>query len=479
MSLNWKEIDLVLSELDLQGGQIQKIIQPTFRSILFTIHTPRKGTTKLYFDFTPGSTRFHRVLDSVEKEIPTQRFVQFCKRHLVNRRILSIGQMGQERIVRIELTPKENPTYLYVRLWSNRGNMYVTDTAGSIEDQLFRQEREKAESRGEWKVFQPEIPESYDEDGREIRSWEGVDFNQFLETYYLTNRVERDFESLKKEVIPPWERELRALERSLAKIETSQNKPELHNIYKRYGDLILSNLYRLKRGMEYAELEDYESSPQGVVQKIPLRPELTPKENAEKYYKQFRTARGELEHLEAQREELSARRAHLIDLLHTAKNLECSKESVVWLQKKRNRNNQSEQKKQSGKKIPGLQFYSGDYTILIGRGATENEELLRSYVRGNDYWLHTRDTPGAYVFIKRKGQKTIPLEILLDAGNLAIHYSKAKKSAKADLYYTQVKYLRKVKGGKKGLVLPTQEKNLYITVEEERIQRLLSSKETP
>lgn len=70
--------------------------------------------------------------------------------------------------------------------------------------------------------------------------------------------------------------------------------------------------------------------------------------------------------------------------------------------------------------------------------------------------------------------KSIPLDVLIDAGSLAVLFSKAKEGGEADLYYTQVKYLRRAREGKLGLVLPTQEKNLYIKLEEKRIERLRS-----
>ena len=124
-------------------------------------------------------------------------------------------------------------------------------------------------------------------------------------------------------------------------------------------------------------------------------------------------------------------------------------------------------------KIPGLQFQSGNFTILAGRTASENDLLLRKFVRGNDYWLHTRDYPGGYIFIKTIKGKSIPLETLLDAGNLAVFFSKAKRNGKGDLYYTQVKHLRRAKDGKKGTVLPTNEKNLSISIDEKRLNRLL------
>ena len=78
---------------------------------------------------------------------------------------------------------------------------------------------------------------------------------------------------------------------------------------------------------------------------------------------------------------------------------------------------------------------------------------------------------------KAKTGKSIPLNILLDAANLALHFSQGKKAGKADLYYTEVKYLRRVKNGKEGLVIPTQEKNLSVTLDERRVNLLLGRKE--
>ncbi|MBQ1711129.1 MAG: DUF814 domain-containing protein, partial [Treponema sp.] len=107
-----------------------------------------------------------------------------------------------------------------------------------------------------------------------------------------------------------------------------------------------------------------------------------------------------------------------------------------------------------------------------GRTANENDDLLRHTVRGQDMWMHTRDFAGGYVFIKARSGKTIPLEILLYAGNLAVYHSKARQNGQADLYYTPVKYLRRAKNGPKGLVIPTQEKNLLVRLDEEKLRRL-------
>ena len=81
------------------------------------------------------------------------------------------------------------------------------------------------------------------------------------------------------------------------------------------------------------------------------------------------------------------------------------------------------------------------------------------------------------MFIKHRAGKTVPLDILLDAGNLAIFYSKGRNNGEGNLFYTQVKYLRRAKNGPKGkapkgLVIPTQEKNLHVRVEADRLREL-------
>ena len=111
----------------------------------------------------------------------------------------------------------------------------------------------------------------------------------------------------------------------------------------------------------------------------------------------------------------------------------------------------------------------------MGRNAKENDALLRSSTRGNDIWMHTRDFAGGYVIIKAKKNMTVPLEVLLDGAYLAIFFSKARKNNKADLYYTQVKNLKRIKGAKTGLIIPLQEKNLTVDMDEKRVRRLLGN----
>jgi predicted ribosome quality control (RQC) complex YloA/Tae2 family protein len=237
--------------------------------------------------------------------------------------------------------------------------------------------------------------------------------------------------------------------------------------FKELGDLITSNLHAVTKGDMWVHAEDFFHDNAPV--EIELFPQLTPAQNAEKYYDRHRKAKlgrakveEEIERLSKTLARVQRQRAALLADEDSSSLVRAARSAV------------QARKPLASDDTPGLVFSSPPFRILVGRTASENDELLRKKVRGNDWWFHARDWPGAYVFVKSAAGKSLPLETMLDAGNLAVHFSRGKSAGVADVYYTRVKYLRRAKGAKKGTVLPTQEKNLRIRLDPERIERLKS-----
>ena len=227
--------------------------------------------------------------------------------------------------------------------------------------------------------------------------------------------------------------------------------------------MILSSLHTISPGDEWVEVQDF-AEPERTVS-IELDPTLSPQANADRYFTRARKSKQRISGLQQEVDDLERRSRAIGQDLDRIDSW-----SVERLREEAAAPATSPEKAEGA---PGLQFDSHGFRILVGRTAKENDQLLRRWVRGNDVWLHTRDYPGGYVFIKSVKDKTVPLDVLLDAGNLAVHFSKARGGGGAELYYTQVKYLRRAKDGPVGLVLPTQEKNLSIRVENDRLARLL------
>jgi predicted ribosome quality control (RQC) complex YloA/Tae2 family protein len=73
--------------------------------------------------------------------------------------------------------------------------------------------------------------------------------------------------------------------------------------------------------------------------------------------------------------------------------------------------------------------------------------------------------------VRNTTRKEIPHRTIIEAAQLAAHFSQARTNAKVDVHYTQRKFVSKPKGAAPGLVRMTRFKN--ITVEpKEAIERI-------
>lgn len=469
MSLNWKEIDCILEELELDGSFIQQIVQPSYDTIAF--HTYKNGQSKtILVCLAAGACRIHQTWSAVPKNNKPLRFMEFLKARIKGARINSICQLGQERIIKLELSHCGQEFLLYIRLWSNAANMILTDTNHVVLDTFYRRPKKDEVSGGTFQ--EPNLqPKPQGESSKEwqVRSfdqlpdWENLSFNQKVEQWYGEHAGQLSLEALLEQAEKFYNSRHSKMEAALHRLEKKRDDFLQNQQWKHYGDLILTYGHLIDGSQDYLECEDYES---GALIRIKIDPKKNAQENASSYYNTYKKTVSGLADLE---HDIQKAKKELLDLEATYQQL-CKEPNPLRLQQMLRK--QTTPKQQVEKKRPGLSYQVDDWTILVGRTAAENDELLRRHVKGLDMWFHTRDYAGGYVFVKNRPGKTIPLSIMLCAGNLAVYHSKARKAGKADLYYTQVKHLRRAKDGPKGLVLPSQEKNLLVQLDKEILQKL-------
>ena len=489
-SLNWKEIDLLLQELSLAGSLIQEIHQP--RHDRLVLHLFRSGEqSTLLVSVSTRFPRMHVLTEKLANPGTPLRFASFLRAHIRGGRIETAEQLRSEsdpsqgeRIVRIGIRRGDEKMVLWIRLWGAAANILLTQEDGTILDAFYRRPKrgeisgaafdprsgggpKLREAGGVTQRVPPRPPRAVaaraDYSVRELPG--PGSFNERLELFFrdLEGRDDREKAAARAEAeLEMSENKLLAsLEKLRARLSDYGNLQRFREL----GDLLTSSLHLVRKGERWIRVEDYYHDNAEV--EIELRPDLSPAQNAESYYERHRKARlgrskvekeiaallETLSRIKAQREALAANPDPLA-LARTAQKAARARKPL------REAN------------VPGLVFFSPPYRILVGRTAAENDELLRSRVRGNDWWFHARDWPGAYVFVKAQPGKSLPLETMLDAASLAVHFSKGKSSGQGDVYYTQVKYLRRAKGARKGTVLPTQEKNLHVKLDPARIERL-------
>jgi predicted ribosome quality control (RQC) complex YloA/Tae2 family protein len=115
--------------------------------------------------------------------------------------------------------------------------------------------------------------------------------------------------------------------------------------------------------------------------------------------------------------------------------------------------------------------------ILVGKGATDNDELTLHVARPHDTWLHAKDRTGAHVIVPIEKGRTCPSDDLVEAAHLAAHFSDARDEKAVDVQYTDRRYLRKPKGSPPGFVIVDRERVLALRMEPERLRSLLEREE--
>jgi predicted ribosome quality control (RQC) complex YloA/Tae2 family protein len=107
--------------------------------------------------------------------------------------------------------------------------------------------------------------------------------------------------------------------------------------------------------------------------------------------------------------------------------------------------------------IKYLRFLSSDgMHIVCGVSDRSNDGLLRAFGSSRHLWLHARDFSGSHVIVLSGGQD-VPRRTLEEAAVVAAWHSKGRRDTDVDVSYLPLKHLRRVKGGKPGHVLKTQE----------------------
>lgn len=465
MSLNSAEVSLILQELNLQGAFIRQIVQPGFDSIAFNVFNNDDAKTLLVC-LAPGACRIHETRQGIPRNEKPLRFMQFLRAHVKGCRIASCEQIGQERVIKLKLTQADTVLFMFIRLWSGAANIIVTDENLKILDVFFRRPKRNEITGG---IFLPPEPrENTTEQPSKfttIRTFDDSNdsFNLKVDRWYAEHAESLSKEALLEQAEKRYTSQHSRMEVALAHLEKKKENFLHAEQLKHQGDLILSYGHLINTESTFLECTDYDTN---ATIRIPIDSKKNVHDNAAEYYEKYKKALSGLKELEY---DISRLKKEILDLdaIYTAIRNEENPLRIEQMLRK-----QTTPKQQIKKTIPGIQYSIDGWTILVGRTASENDELLRHHAKGHDMWLHSRDTAGGFVFIKNRPGKTVPLNILLDAGNLAVYFSKARKAGTADLYYTHVKYLRRAKNAPRGTVLPTHEKNITIKLDDERLKRL-------
>lgn len=264
------------------------------------------------------------------------------------------------------------------------------------------------------------------------------------------------------------------LSRKLSARQSDLNKSKKADVYRYYGDLINANIGSISERSSYAYLTDYYSE-NLVSVKVPLDPSLNAVRNAQRYYKLYKKAQKTKEVLEREIPETVSEIEYIksvfdsLSYVETADDVKMIKDELIASGYIHNSNKHIQNKTRGS--LP-MEFISSEGArILVGKNNVQNEQLTLKTAGKADIWFHVKNYPSCHVILFNDDKLTdVSIE---EAAVLAATYCKSVQDGqKIDVDYTFVKYIKKIPGGKPGMVTYTEFKTAYVAADKKLCEKL-------
>ena len=285
------------------------------------------------------------------------------------------------------------------------------------------------------------------------RSFDSI--STVLRNYYAEKnasaRIRQKSHDLRHVVTTAYDRSRKKYDLQLKQLKDTEKREK----YKIYGEMINTYGYGLEEGAKNFKCINYYTNEEITV---PLDPQLTPHENAVKYFDRYNKLKRTFEALTTLTEETHQEMEHL-DSINTALNLAQTegdlaqiKEELIEAGYVKRHTSGKNGKKQKFVSTP-LHYISSDgYHMYVGKNNLQNEELTFKFANGGDWWFHSKGVPGSHVIVKTEGDE-LPDRTFEEAAKLAAYYSKNRDNEKVEIDYIQRKHVKKPNAGKPGFVI--------------------------
>ena len=309
-------------------------------------------------------------------------------------------------------------------------------------------------------VYEGETPTEYAAlpltcfDGPRYSRKEYASISALLEDFYASRdaitRIRQKSADLRRIVQTALEREYKKYDLQSKQLKDTDKREK----YRIYGELLNTYGYELTGGEKSFTCLNYYTSEEIT---IPLDPQLTARENAQKHFDKYNKLKRTYEALSRLTQETRQEIDHLesisssLDIAQTESDLVQIKEELMeygYVKKRR-----------AGDKAPRItsrpfHYISSDgYHIYVGKNNYQNEELTFKLANGNDWWFHAKGIPGSHVILKVQGQEEVPDRAFEEAGALAAYYSKGRDNDKVEVDYIQKKHIKKPAASAPGFVI--------------------------
>jgi len=287
-------------------------------------------------------------------------------------------------------------------------------------------------------------------------------FSEMLDKFYSersgADRMKQRSNDLFKFVVNLAERISRKLDVQRQELARSTER----EILRIKGELIHANIWMLEKGMTSVVLENFYDNCKPI--EVKLDPRLTPNQNAQHYFSEYRKADTAERMLKKFIEKGEAELSYIesvFDLLTRARTddevIAIREELVEQGYLKNHRKNN-----QKPVKLAPKEYVSTDgFKILCGRNNLQNDRLTFKDSKKNDIWFHTQKIHGSHTVVVTEGRE-VPESTLEQAAIIAAYNSKGRESSLVPVDYTEIRNVKKPSGSAPGKAVYEHYKTAYV-----------------
>ncbi|MDE0885951.1 MAG: NFACT family protein [Myxococcota bacterium] len=489
------------------GHRLERCVQPARDRVVLTLYGRAPGEEKgrkrfLMLCVHPTSGRVSEVEGLPKAPANPPAFVSWIRAHLPSARLRGARILGDDRVLALAFEASEGRFELVLSLLAKRSNLYLLDAEGQVILAL----RSPADTRPElvpgaaFAVPSSGVPNPGED---RFASAPDPDWLGASEEHYASDEGERESVDLAREIRKVLKRETKNAERRLAKIESELAEADQASELQRHGELLKGSLGSIRKGASEVRVRDYATEEEVT---IALDPTLGPRENLEATFKRYQKllrrltkAGGQVEEARSWRDKLTALQTRLEEVQSEAGGEEEAERAgleaiaadpdITRLLGRRRAAQASPRSAPPPESTLPARLRSLDRALVprryrsrdgleiwVGRSDAGNDHLTTRLARGKDLFFHLAGAPGSHVVLRTEGREDPPPESVLDACELAVHFSKQKNAGHAEVHVVPIKQVSKPRGAKKGLVYVTGGRSIRLRREEDRLRRLMDDR---
>ncbi|KOY74353.1 uncharacterized protein RZ54_11060 [Apilactobacillus kunkeei] len=302
--------------------------------------------------------------------------------------------------------------------------------------------------------------------------------SELLDNFYETKaRLDRVREQ-GGQLIKVARSELKKNKNKKKKLEKTLDNTKYADEYRIKGEILTTYLYKIQKGMTKIALPNFYDNGNDI--DISISNQLTPSENAQKYFKRYQKEKNAVSFVTEQLKKTNDEIDYFENILSQIEIANPSDLDDIKVELKnegylKHHNNRNSKNKNKNTKISKPEEFITDkgIHILVGKNNLQNDKLTMKDADKRDTWLHTQKIHGSHVIIKDFNPDDETIET---AAMLAAYFSKARDSATVPVDYVQVKKIRKPNGSKPGFVIYEGQKTIFVTPSKEFVDQLRENK---